>query len=336
MQDLTVTAESERGSHTSGWQLADYGSSALTEVRALCETYFGLTVEPGSPTARLLYWFRVGRIGPVTLGEIRFGDEVRLGRREPTRSYHVYIPLTGRMTTEHEGIVGTASIGRAVVHRPLGPATVDRIRAYTTVLVVQMDQAPVERHLQIALDRPVAGPIEVDPWLDLTERRGRAWLTMVRLLLEDVASPDGMVADPTTAEHLGAGVLAGFLSASEHPHRKELAHPDRYQWPRAVRRAVDAMQSDPAYPFTVVDLARVSEVGVRALQAAFHRHLGMSPMGYLRDLRLARAHEDLRQTRPGTDTVADVAHRWGFTHLGRFAAAYKRQYRVLPSLTLRA
>jgi transcriptional regulator GlxA family with amidase domain len=58
-------------------------------------------------------------------------------------------------------------------------------------------------------------------------------------------------------------------------------------------------------------------------------------MAYLRQIRLTRAHEELRQARPGRTTVALVAHRWGFSHLGRFAAAYRERYGVAPSGTLR-
>jgi AraC-like DNA-binding protein len=62
----------------------------------------------------------------------------------------------------------------------------------------------------------------------------------------------------------------------------------------------------------------------------------MSPMAYLRHVRLARAHEELRRSDPGQVTVAEVAYRWGFGHLGRFSASYQAQYGVSPSQTLRA
>lgn len=55
-------------------------------------------------------------------------------------------------------------------------------------------------------------------------------------------------------------------------------------------------------------------------------------MAHLRGVRLARAHEDLGS---GEWTVAEVANRWGFGHLSRFAAAYRNEYGVSPSTTLR-
>jgi transcriptional regulator GlxA family with amidase domain len=58
-------------------------------------------------------------------------------------------------------------------------------------------------------------------------------------------------------------------------------------------------------------------------------------MAYLQSVRLDRAHETLRDEDPARVTVAAVAHRTGFAHLGRFATAYRVRYGVSPSETLR-
>jgi transcriptional regulator GlxA family with amidase domain len=75
---------------------------------------------------------------------------------------------------------------------------------------------------------------------------------------------------------------------------------------------------------------------LEALQAGFQLYVGMSPTTYLRQVRLDRAHDQLRQADPDQTTVAAVAHRWGFTHLGRFAGSYRARYGVSPSQTLNA
>ena len=59
-------------------------------------------------------------------------------------------------------------------------------------------------------------------------------------------------------------------------------------------------------------------------------------MTYLRQVRLGRAHLDLRIADPARGSVADIAGRWGFTHLGRFAATYRERYGCPPSQTLRS
>jgi AraC-like DNA-binding protein len=48
-------------------------------------------------------------------------------------------------------------------------------------------------------------------------------------------------------------------------------------------------------------------------------------------------HRDLQNAEPGHGTsVAAVAARWGFTHLGRFAIEYRRRFGSYPSQTLRS
>ncbi|GHF13131.1 MULTISPECIES: AraC family transcriptional regulator [Streptomyces] len=105
----------------------------------------------------------------------------------------------------------------------------------------------------------------------------------------------------------------------------------------AVRRVMALAQERADEPLTLADLAAAARVSPRALQEAFRRYLDTTPLGYLREVRLARAHEELAAARgDGGVTVSDVAFRWGFSNLGRFAAAYQQRYGHTPSATLRA
>jgi SpoVK/Ycf46/Vps4 family AAA+-type ATPase len=104
----------------------------------------------------------------------------------------------------------------------------------------------------------------------------------------------------------------------------------------AVKRVIDAMQASPATPFTAAELADIAGVSIRTLQAAFRTHVDMSPMAYLRNLRLERVHAELLASEPSSTSVTEVANRWGFTHLERFAASYSRKYGAHPSETLRS
>jgi transcriptional regulator GlxA family with amidase domain len=75
----------------------------------------------------------------------------------------------------------------------------------------------------------------------------------------------------------------------------------------------------------------------RGLQAAFRREKDTTPTAYLREARLEAAHRELLAADPTTGaTVEAIAAAWGFTHRGRFAAAYRTRYGQTPATTLRA
>jgi AraC-like DNA-binding protein len=63
---------------------------------------------------------------------------------------------------------------------------------------------------------------------------------------------------------------------------------------------MDIIEAGPHLPLTTSTLAKQCHVGVRTLQEGFQRHLSMSPMAYVRVVRLRRAHRDLRSAHPPT------------------------------------
>jgi AraC-like DNA-binding protein len=107
--------------------------------------------------------------------------------------------------------------------------------------------------------------------------------------------------------------------------------------PAAVRRAVAFIEANVHRPITISDICGAARIGPRGLQAAFRRHLGGTPTGFLRQARLDRAHADLQAADPTTGaTVTEIAHRWGWASGSRFAVAYRDQYGIPPGRTLRS
>jgi AraC-like DNA-binding protein len=102
-----------------------------------------------------------------------------------------------------------------------------------------------------------------------------------------------------------------------------------------LRRAVAFIDDHAADNICVADVAAAAHVTTRAVQFAFRRHLDMTPMEYLRRVRLNHAHHDLITADPATQSVTAIAYQWGFTSPSRFAALYRRAYGIAPSRTLR-
>jgi AraC-like DNA-binding protein len=150
--------------------------------------------------------------------------------------------------------------------------------------------------------------------------------------VEGVAQGDG----PTAGRlPFVDSLVRGLLIAADHRYRDAVAAEPKPVMPRSIRVAVDIIEADAEQPLTVTALATRSCISVRALQDGFRRHLGVSPMMYLRQVRLHRAHAMLQQSDPSVATVTSIAHRWGFGHVGRFAEAHAARYGETPATTLR-
>jgi anti-anti-sigma factor len=104
---------------------------------------------------------------------------------------------------------------------------------------------------------------------------------------------------------------------------------------RTVGRAVAFIEERASDDIGVADIAAAAFVTVRAVQLAFRRYLGTTPLGYLRQVRLERAHRQLLSADPDRTTVTAVAADWRFANPSRFTAYYRAAYGVPPVQTLR-
>lgn len=101
-----------------------------------------------------------------------------------------------------------------------------------------------------------------------------------------------------------------------------------------VVAAVEHIHEYAGTALTPADIATAAGIGVRTLHQAFQRELGMSPMAFVRSVRLEQVRDELLRLPPYPGAVAEVALRAGFAHLGRFSAAYAERFGELPSETL--
>jgi AraC family ethanolamine operon transcriptional activator len=104
---------------------------------------------------------------------------------------------------------------------------------------------------------------------------------------------------------------------------------------RALRRALELLEGGGETPPTIPELCRWAGVGQRTLEYAFRDQLGVTPVRYIKLLRLNRAQRLLRRASPSNDTVTSIAFACGFIELGRFAGDYRRLFGESPSRTLR-
>ena len=70
-----------------------------------------------------------------------------------------------------------------------------------------------------------------------------------------------------------------------------------------------------------------------SLQLAFQRRFGCGPMQWLRQQRLAAAHERLENPLPA-DTVSSISQAVGYRSLASFSCEFQRYYGCRPSALL--
>ncbi len=315
--------------------LRSVAASTVEEVHALYSDEYGgiRTVEVPADSAPFRYRVDIARIGPVQLGQRATGvGTVIVTDRDDI--YGVAIARAGRMELDQAGTRAVTSAHRAVVCNPDAGPLLTRTVPRTRLRSLVVDRRTVQAHVEALLDRPVARAPRLAAGLDIDTPAGRSLIRLVDHVWTQLWSPDSVLRSPMVTAPLGHALLTGLLTVADHSLRADLERPAPACPPRAVRRATDAVHAHPEHPYTTGDLAALAGVSVRSLQQAFQSHLGVSPMAYVRRVRLARAHADLAAGRVAG--VAEAASRWGFTHLGRFAAAYREVFGVPPSATLRS
>lgn len=305
------------------------------EARERCAlVYFPHRLTVLHEPARFAMALSAASLGPVSVGLLGYAGEVRLDTAELETGYEVNIPLSGALATWTGHAQVSAGPGTAAVYRPDGRTSLHGWSGGGHLFGLKIERAALEAELAELVDAPVRSVVHLHPSLDLRAGPGRQWWALASTLIDLTREPDGPMSLPIVARPLAQSVIVALLHAVDHPYRDALAGRPPVPRPASIRQAVELLEAEPEQAVTVTDVARRVGLSTRALQEGFARHVGTPPMAYLRQVRLRRAHADLRAADPTRHGVAEIAGRWGFTHLGRFAAAHRAQYGTSPSEVL--
>lgn len=102
---------------------------------------------------------------------------------------------------------------------------------------------------------------------------------------------------------------------------------DKASLPSSVAAAVQLMEDDLAFPWTLAELSRRTYVGPAHLARSFARSLGMPPIHYLSRLRAERAAAMLART---DDPVAAIGTAVGWPDPAYFSRRFRTAFGVSP------
>jgi AraC-like DNA-binding protein len=224
-----------------------------------------------------------------------------------------------------------------------------RWHAGNAQVCVRFERRKVEQHCAAHLGHALDGPVEFEPELRLDTLPGQYFLRLVRLFAEELTAAQCLddlppeqrgarhpLADERVAEHFSAALLNALMYGQASNISPALTRTQMSLAPHFVRRAEDYIRSHSAETLTIEKLARIAGVSVRTLFSGFRDFRQVTPMAYLKTVRLEKAHAALRGGDvEGSSGVTQIALDAGFSHLGRFAQDYRTRFGELPSATAR-
>jgi AraC-like DNA-binding protein len=199
-------------------------------------------------------------------------------------------------------------------------------------VTLEFDVAVVQKTLSVLFEDATLRNIELSPQLDLSSPAGK----VLKALGEAVGAGmlDASIRSEKSMALLGESILR--LLFLNFPHglsdRLHLHQPDVTS--RQIMRAVDFMRANMHQPLTLTEVAEATGISIRSLQYGFRRFRNVTPLAYLREIRLEAVLTELSSPL-NMLSIKDVALKWGFTHMGHFAARYREAYGETPSETAR-
>ncbi|WP_426413413.1 AraC family transcriptional regulator [Bradyrhizobium ganzhouense] len=195
-----------------------------------------------------------------------------------------------------------------------------------------ISRAVLAERLSVLFGRPVVEKLTFETSIDMTSSEAIALRSLVTCV---TGSEFGVQLNrsPFTAERVQEALVDMVIETWPNNYSEILRRPPTMIAPRHVKLAVDFIHDHAAMLPSGTELASLSGVSLRALQAGFRRFVGVSIAAYQRQLRLERARADL--LRNPAASVEEVALRWGFTNTGRFSRYFREAYGVFPTQIIR-
>jgi AraC-like DNA-binding protein len=203
-----------------------------------------------------------------------------------------------------------------------------------TRLSFALDSNAMAQNLAALLGTAPDASLEFAAALNLREGHGRSLARFARFAIAELKRPDTILLEPITARSFREFVTTALLLHQPHNYSERLRQLERPITLRDVKRAIDYIEANLGTAIGLPEIVAASAVPGRTLIQHFRDFRGTSPMRYLRTARYEKVREALNQAEP-EESIAGIAARWGFSHMGRFSADYGRRFGEPPSATLR-
>ncbi len=199
-------------------------------------------------------------------------------------------------------------------------------------------------HEWLSVVIPTSLLVQVSPELEFASRArphlvkpprhvARRFTSLVRRFFSAAEHRPQLMGSPVSLESFQNELLVAareIFTEGQHSASRQFV-----RWHCQTKSTEELTLSHPDQTLSIAELSRQIGTPERTLRNAFQRCYGLSPVEYLRILRLHQARRLLLASCPDQSTVTQIAFGLGFWELGRFAGAYRQLFGELPSETLR-
>ncbi len=272
-------------------------------------------------------------LGALSLNYLTYGVQLTVAVPEIPDFFLVDFPIAGQANYRVATREFSCGIGQGSIICP-GSSLRSEWSGDCELVTLKIDRRAVERVLADLLECSISKPIQFEPMFDCSRGPGASFLALVQYLVKELDEFDAIRHTPIWSRQLERAIVGGLLTTQRHTYSDALEARASIITPKCVKRTEAYIRSSLGATITMRDMVAAAGVPERTMFAAYKKYRGISPMAHHRNLRLKAAREDLLRANTG-ETIASIACRWGFYHLGHFSRDYAARFGEKPSATLR-
>jgi AraC-like DNA-binding protein len=269
------------------------------------------------------------KFGGISFCRLTYGGDVTIDPGCLEDFYLVQMPVSGNAVINCGNQYINSDIHFASVLSPSQP---------TSMLWYHNNDQVMVRIDKTIINKTLAAYHGVDELKDTIFNLGFNWLNSdawcnVMLYLSQASNLDLDLSNNTLVISQIEQLVAAALITAQANTYSTFKSKSNIILPKHVRYVKDYIDEHANEAIVMADLAQYASVSLRGLYFGFNQYCGISPMQYLKKVRLEKIHDILCSKQ--CESVTEVALSWGFMHLGRFSMEYKQRYGESPSETLR-
>ena len=272
------------------------------------------SVELGGISLHRLFYSNPTVIEPVCDGETFISQTLLEGECEVTRS--------GESVIMHQG--------QTTINSPYEKTRI-RSTGATSCLIACIKYDLLEKYLSKTLEQIIQRPLNFELGVVRDKTVDISWLQTLNYIIQQRELNSGHSSNQHVLRQHQELLLSSMLSLYNNNYKQALNNLSRNTIiPRHVKKACDYMNVYLDKKISLTELENHTGVTARTLQNGFKNNFGVSPLEYLRKLRLERVHSYLNDDKRG-GSLKLILQECGVHNTGRFAKLYKRRYGQTPS-----